>query len=320
MHDDIYQYMDENLKLAKIVLLFCSKSSLYSEAVKMEWRSALKLDKKIIPVFIEPDDIPTLLTTKLGVQFDQKDPYTSIENIYQMILQKLDTKSFRDFTRYLIPKKISEKEFDLLNPESIEKSVIIDSDLPSYQLTDELTYILQDNNFFILGKQLKAEKKKKKKKKEIQEVGADEFIKFNGFAELKDDKEDIGLYITIQRISDQASKVFFKGKGQREWVLNEILSSLDLKCMDLKDTNEVIRSYSEQVQSLMDKIKEVDKFLYKHLGSEYKKVTKLVKQYKNNEIGKEEFIIKGSQLVGKEFITVFIKNTPEIIQASKKSG
>jgi len=58
MHDDIYQYMDENLKLAKIILLFCSKSSLHSEAVKMEWRSALKLDKKIIPVFIEPDDIP----------------------------------------------------------------------------------------------------------------------------------------------------------------------------------------------------------------------------------------------------------------------
>jgi len=90
--------------------------------------------------------------------------------------------------------------------------------------------------------------------------------------------------------------------------------------MDLKDTNEVIRSYSEQVQSLLDKIKEVDKFLRKFLGSEYKKVEKLVGQYKHNEIGKEEFIIKGSQLVGKEFITVFIKNIPAIIQASKNSG
>ncbi|MFX1500377.1 MAG: TIR domain-containing protein [Promethearchaeota archaeon] len=317
MHDDIYQYMDDNLKLAKIVLLFCSKNSQYSEAVKMEWRAALKLDKKIIPIFIEPDDIPTLLTTKLGVQFDEEDPYTSIEKIYQMILQKLEIESFRDYTKYLMLKKINEKEFDIRNPESIEKSVILDSDLPSHELADELTYILQDSNFSIPGKQLKA---KKKKKSEIQEVSEEEFIKFNSFAELKDDKEDIGLYITIQRVSDKASKIFLKAKGQREWVLNEILNSLNLKCMDLKDINEIIRSYSEKVQSLIDKIQEVDKFLRKYLGSEYKKIDKLVGQYKNNEIGKEELIIKGSQLVGKEFITVFIKNIPAIIQASKKSG
>jgi len=254
------------------------------------------------------------------VQFDEKDPYTSIEKIYQMILQKLEIESFRDFTKYLMPKKTSEKDFDLMNPESIEKSVILDSDLPSHELSDELTYLLQDSNFFIPGRQLKVDKKKKKKKKDVQEVAVDEFVKFIGFAELKDDKEDIGIYITIQRVSDKVSKVILKGKGQREWVLNEILNALNLKCLDLKDTNEVIRTYSDKVQSLMDKLKGVDKFLHKYLGSEYKKVEKLVIQYKNNEIGKEEFILKGSQLVGKEFITVFIKNIPAIIQESKKSG
>ncbi|MFX0138230.1 MAG: TIR domain-containing protein, partial [Candidatus Hodarchaeota archaeon] len=320
MHDDIYQYMDDNLKLAKVVLLFCSKNSLYSEAVKMEWRSALKLEKKIIPIFIDPSDIPALLTTKLGVQFDDKDPYTSIENLYKMILTKLEIESFRDFTKYLMPKKINEKEFELMNPETIEKSVIFDSDIPSHELSDELTYILQDSNLFVPGKQLKVAKKKKQKKKSAQEVSADEFIKFSGFSELKDDKEDVGLFITIQKVTDRASKVFLKAKGQREWVLNEVINNINLKCMVLKDTNEVIRTYSEKVGSLMDKIKDVDKFLHKYLGPEYKKVGKLIAQYKNNEIGKEEFIIKGSQLVGKEFITVFIKNIPEIIQESKKSG
>ncbi|MHA2289482.1 MAG: toll/interleukin-1 receptor domain-containing protein, partial [Promethearchaeota archaeon] len=64
MHDDIYRYMDMNLKRCKIVLLFCSKNSLYSDAVNMEWSSALKLNKKILPVFIEPEEIPALLTTK----------------------------------------------------------------------------------------------------------------------------------------------------------------------------------------------------------------------------------------------------------------
>ena len=43
MLDDIYGYMDDNLKRCKLVLLFCTKNSSYSEAVKMEWRSALKL-------------------------------------------------------------------------------------------------------------------------------------------------------------------------------------------------------------------------------------------------------------------------------------
>ncbi len=319
MHDDIYQYMDENLKLAKVVLLFCSKSSQYSEAVKLEWRSALKLDKKIIPIFIEPDDIPPLLTTKLGIQFDKSDPYTSIEKIYQMILQKLEIDSFRDFTTYLIPKRVNEKEFELMNPEIIEKSVIFDSDLSSQYLADEMTYILQDSNFSVPGKQLKVDKKKKKKKKSIEVVSNDEFIKLYGFSELKDDKEDVGLYITIQHISDRASKVILKGKCKREWVLNEILDTVNIKCMDLKDTNEVIRAYSEQVQSLIDKIKDVDKFLHKYLGSEYKYVEKLLGQYKINEIGKEELIIKGSQIVGKQFITTFINNIPSIIQESKKS-
>ena len=312
---------NKNLKLAKIVVLFCSKSALYSEAVKMEWRSALKLDKKIIPIFIDPGDIPALLTTKLGVQFDEKDPYTSIENLYQMILKKLEIESFRDFTKYLIPKKVTEKDFETMNPKSIEKSVIFDSDLSSHALEDELTYVLQDSNFFVPGKQLKVDKKKKKKKKKsFPEVSDDEFIKFNGYSELKDDKEDVGLFITIQKVTDRASKVFLKGKCQREWVLNEILNDINLKCIDLKDTNEVIRAYSEKVQSLMDKIKDVDKFLHKFLGSEYKKVEKLINQYKNNEISKEELIIKGSQLAGKEFITIFIKNIPTIIQENRKSG
>ena len=105
---------------------------------------------------------------------------------------------------------INEKDFDLLNPESIEKSIIFDSDFSSQELSDELAYLLQDSNFHIPGRQLKIDKKKKKKKKDVQEVAVDEFVKFNGFAELKDDKEDIGIYITIQQVSDNVSKVIIK--------------------------------------------------------------------------------------------------------------
>ncbi|NVM27266.1 MAG: leucine-rich repeat domain-containing protein [Candidatus Helarchaeota archaeon] len=89
MHDDIYQYMDENLSRCDIFLLFCSHHTSKSEPVKMEWRSALKLGKKIIPVFIEDSDIPTLLSTKLGVQLDVNDFDGTVEKIYDLILKKL---------------------------------------------------------------------------------------------------------------------------------------------------------------------------------------------------------------------------------------
>ncbi|MBN1802100.1 MAG: TIR domain-containing protein [Candidatus Lokiarchaeota archaeon] len=100
MKDDIYKYMNDYLGKCDLVLLFCSINALDSKAVEMEWQSALKIEKKIIPIFNEEKDIPPLLTTKLGVMFKPWDLDVTIEEIYALILKKLDIKGIGGITAY----------------------------------------------------------------------------------------------------------------------------------------------------------------------------------------------------------------------------
>jgi len=90
LHDDIYDYMNKNLAKCDAFLLFCSENANQSEPVQMEWKSALKIKKKIIPIFIKESDIPPLISTKLGVQFNKDDIGKSAEQIYQLVLRKLE--------------------------------------------------------------------------------------------------------------------------------------------------------------------------------------------------------------------------------------
>lgn len=316
MHDDIYRYMDTNLKRCKIVLLFCSKNSLYSEAVIMEWSSALKLNKKIIPVFIEPDDIPTLLTTKLGVQFNKSDPYYTIEEIYKMILKKLEIESVREFTKFIIPKWITQKDFEELNIETTEDSSVFDSDIPSNDLGKQIALILQNNNFYVPDLEV-LQKQKKPKKIDRSSFGS-ELKQFMCFAELKDNPDDIALSIKIQKITDSTSKVFITIRGRRNWVLKELLKDIDSKLIEMKNKTELIRNYSGRIISLLEWISDIEKFLRRHLGSNVNYIEEIIDQYKNEQINEEEFVIKGTQLLGKGFITVFIKNIPLILKEKKK--
>jgi len=90
LQDDIYEYMNKNLAKCDIFLIFCSANANQSEPVQMEWQAALKIKKKIIPVFINEVDIPPLLSTKLGVQFIKDDVKKTADQIYKLILKKLN--------------------------------------------------------------------------------------------------------------------------------------------------------------------------------------------------------------------------------------
>jgi len=144
MHDDIYQYMDDNVRLCDIFLLFCSSHTSKSEPVKMEWRAALKLGKKIIPIFVEDKDIPTLLSTKLGVRFDANDFDGTIENIYKLILKKLKSPT---------PAAIYKKYYDFFN--SIRKKILkenINLSLSEPKYEKSWKIVLKIEGFFILIK------------------------------------------------------------------------------------------------------------------------------------------------------------------------
>jgi len=90
LQDDIYEYMNKNLAKCDIFLIFCSANANQSEPVQMEWQAALKIKKKIIPVFVNESDIPPLLSTKLGVLFIKNDIKKTADQIFQLILKKLN--------------------------------------------------------------------------------------------------------------------------------------------------------------------------------------------------------------------------------------
>lgn len=86
--DNFYEYMNDILGKCHALLLICSKSALESEPVRMEWMTARKLGKKIVPIFIEESHIPPLLPTIRGVQFKEDNIDKTIEKIYKLILKK----------------------------------------------------------------------------------------------------------------------------------------------------------------------------------------------------------------------------------------
>ena len=89
MKDNIIKYMNDNLGKCDIMLLFCSPNALSSEPVEKEWTAADIMGKPIIPIFNNPDHIPPLLKTRLGVQFDPFNFQRNSDEIYKLILKKL---------------------------------------------------------------------------------------------------------------------------------------------------------------------------------------------------------------------------------------
>ena len=88
--DNIQKYMSDSLGKCDVVLLFCSPKALLSKPVEDEWTTANTLQKPIIPIFNDPDHIPTLLKPRMGVKYDIFDLQKNIGNIYNLIIKKVD--------------------------------------------------------------------------------------------------------------------------------------------------------------------------------------------------------------------------------------
>ncbi|MFX0058472.1 MAG: toll/interleukin-1 receptor domain-containing protein [Candidatus Hodarchaeota archaeon] len=89
MEDNIFEYMDENLGKCDAMVLFCSENALKSIPVKKEWTAAEALGKPIIPVFYNPNHIPPLLSSRLGLQFDFYDMKKNIRELRYLLLKKI---------------------------------------------------------------------------------------------------------------------------------------------------------------------------------------------------------------------------------------
>ncbi|MCK4827325.1 toll/interleukin-1 receptor domain-containing protein, partial [bacterium] len=86
--DDFIKYMDEYIGKCDIFILFCSEKSSDSKFVGMEWRAAVSLDKRVIPIFIDKRFIPPILSSRLGVEYNAKDLNGTVENINGIIIKE----------------------------------------------------------------------------------------------------------------------------------------------------------------------------------------------------------------------------------------
>jgi len=88
LHDNIIEYMNENLKKCHVMILFCSENALKSVPVKKEWTAADIMGMPIIPVFTNSDHIPPILKSRLGYEFDFNDVQTNVQELYDLALKK----------------------------------------------------------------------------------------------------------------------------------------------------------------------------------------------------------------------------------------
>ena len=87
--DDIIDYMNTYIKKCDILILVCSQNANESYYVKKEWQSAFKLKKKIIPLFENVEDIPPLLTSSRGIEYNENNDKETINKLHSLILRKL---------------------------------------------------------------------------------------------------------------------------------------------------------------------------------------------------------------------------------------
>ena len=89
---NIIEYMENNLEKSRVFILFCSQNSNESKSVKLERAAAIQMaqeDKmRILPVFMNPRDIPLLIKPFLGVEYQKED--------FEIFLKKLSEEIFRN--------------------------------------------------------------------------------------------------------------------------------------------------------------------------------------------------------------------------------
>lgn len=89
--DNFIKYMNENIGICDVMILFCSPNALNSEFVEDEWMAARAMRKPVIPVFIKTEHIPPLLRARNGVEFDTFNMKKNIDSLYTLVLKKTKT-------------------------------------------------------------------------------------------------------------------------------------------------------------------------------------------------------------------------------------
>ena len=101
-----------------------------------------------------------------------------------------------------------------------EKKSIFNCAMPTNEVEQEIATILESNNFYLLEKPPESEDAN--------------FRELKGYAEGKYDKQDVGLSVVMQKITDQTTKLVIKAMSDREEKLIDLLKDFNTKCDHLK--------------------------------------------------------------------------------------
>ena len=84
----IIQYLDEKFPQSDICVFFYSADAVSSDAERPEQKMAISQAKHIIPVFMDPKDVPHVLRIQTGINANNKTPEKLSDDLYQLIAAK----------------------------------------------------------------------------------------------------------------------------------------------------------------------------------------------------------------------------------------
>lgn len=77
---------------------------------------------------------------------------------------------------------------------------------------------------------------------------------------------------------------------------------------DIKDNTEIIRTYSEKIEDILDKQDDLEEYLRSHLATDFEKIKEAWEDYKEGNITKKGLIKEAIKVLGKKFIKIVIKS------------
>ena len=108
--------------------------------------------------------------------------------------------------------------------------------------------------------------------------------------------------------------------GNKEWILDEVYKDLKNKLIELTSVLDLLRDYSDNIKKFIKKTDNLRDFLSKQLGVEIKKIEEIINSYLKKQIDLDDFIKRGLQILGKQFLLIFIDTLRTEISSPKKSS
>lgn len=188
----------------------------------------------------------------------------------------------------LVPKEISEEEFEQKIKLMESNQIIIKSDFNTEELKAIIEEKVKECNFALV--------------KQIKEIQHNEF---RGFARGLYDKQEVALKIILEK-QKEGNNLVIKAMSKENAKTIDILKDLKNEFDPIKNYLQLVEDYSPIIENIMEEIHDLEDYLIHHIGTTWEKLEETIKEYKEGKINKKELIKRGIKALGRRFIRVFV--------------